>query len=1284
MFARIQVRTGTSPLQPRSRRQRSRRSNNILHVSVIVCSLHKNSYSSVGFERQPCTYQHGHPRTSTVKSGIHLFHSRRPDPFSPTSLRSHKTDSPRNAPESVVAATVSAVVKTAGESVPSSPSSSQSTPALSAADLAPADSEAARRGLASMAQLASAWAQVSSRLTPEALVTPDAVGPLAATSEHRECKNIASRGAVTTGTIVAASGTLDGGAFGQEEGSMGDGGGRAGGGGVTGDSGLSKAGIQDNVELVSRSGTWPILSVAHQQLHAGAHAEPHVPNGQLQPQPPQLEQMQQLYTDPGDPQISGQRLQQQHHREHGSGQREQQQQQRPHFEAIITALKLALASLQSAPPRRDGRTPATRAVQLASTLADLCAAGLPLDAAAMCAGVVVEAADLGALGAEVIRAQLGPDVAALVHDMLRVRQAPRRIELLDDEGASAMREWCLALHDVRACVVEVVSWWDELQHLGGLPEFEQQALALESLQIGAPLGHALGLGALSAVMEDMCLKVLFPESYASTCAWLRGLLDPAEDALFIAQQRLLAALDADPDFGRLAGGLLVKARTKSLFSVMKKLLHLGDMARGGRSREELYDLLGMRAVVKPPDFLPPDEAEAAATKACYIVQNVACKLWRPISSRSKDYIVAPKPNGYQSIHLTLQLGQLDMSYDTYDTSYGGFSERSSSSDSSAMSSAPSSPTSPAQPPSAALTSSSPLSSSSTSSCEWDQLPYITHTTPAGLGTSGRTTSGVSTASGAATTAESAAAAAAGGPLCLELQIRTAAMDLAAERGDAAHAVYKGGLDAGSARQLQAWTQELQRRLAEQPKGRLLLRAAAATASTTGAEAAVAAERRRRRRERRVAAAEAAAALAAASPLPLPQATALVANSSTTVVTSVDSPVMSLLRPASDSNACNKQNTSALSESAGPMPAPAVAAARGVKSDGNANAILMSPPTRCKAAITATSASAGNTKQGVEGAPTSRLSLSATHVNAPASTDVASATAKPTTTSSSGSDASCVVSDHPPSTSAAMHLDSNVGPQRHRQSLDPDSSPEAADDATTRPSASTVGGPGRAGRSEAAVPQYSAAAANPPSTSPSHFFLNQLPCLPPPQSFGSRDAAGMQSSHFHAPPQHLHQQTELQQQQQLTEQQRLMLFSSLGSIDEVEEAPLLIGLGQRDAAVAAEQLFLHLDVNGDGRLSLGEVRQALIDLGAPSSERDAVALLAALDRNGDGGVSMEEFVDGLGQAQEQQPQKAQQSPQERDTLGKPTGKMSSSSSSVPRSQPARQLLKPNWQPWRHRA
>lgn len=65
----------------------------------------------------------------------------------------------------------------------------------------------------------------------------------------------------------------------------------------------------------------------------------------------------------------------------------------------------------------------------------------------------------------------------------------------------------------------------------------------------------------------------------------------------------------------MSGGLQMYGRTKSLFSTMKKLLRVGDMARGGRRREELYDLLGLRIVLQPHPHLPPLQAQAAAVQA---------------------------------------------------------------------------------------------------------------------------------------------------------------------------------------------------------------------------------------------------------------------------------------------------------------------------------------------------------------------------------------------------------------------------------------------------------------------------------------------------------------------------------------------------------------------------------------------------------------------------------------------------------------------------------------------
>ncbi|KAG1659807.1 hypothetical protein FOA52_002143 [Chlamydomonas sp. UWO 241] len=431
---------------------------------------------------------------------------------------------------------------------------------------------------------------------------------------------------------------------------------------------------------------------------------------------------------------------------------------------LIEALKLALSSLQGAPVRRDGREPMARTVELAAVLADLATAGIPLDAESIAAGVLLEAADTGRLGIAAIQARLGPGVADLVHDVQRIRSAPERVELFDDVASSAVREWCLALHDVRAVVLQVVDVWDSLRHMGPLPAAEQQLLALEALQLVAPLGHALGLGVLSAAIEDACFRVLFPSSYDHTSAWLRELVDAAEGTLFACQRQLLSALDEHPRFKQLAGSCVIRARTKSLFSIMKKLLRLEDLSKGGRSRDEVYDVLGMRAVVSPRPDLPVAEAEALAAEACYVVREVAELLWSPVPDRSKDYIAAPKSNGYQSLHLTIELPR------------------------------------PRQPWAAG-------GGGGSGSGDGDEAALL----------------------------EAGAFA--------ELQVRTAVMDEAAEGGDSAHSLYKGGLDAAQARQLRDWTSSLRARLpgrATQLRLQLPAGGPSSSASSSAAAAAAAA------------------------------------------------------------------------------------------------------------------------------------------------------------------------------------------------------------------------------------------------------------------------------------------------------------------------------------------------------------------------------------------------------------------------------------------------------------
>jgi len=385
---------------------------------------------------------------------------------------------------------------------------------------------------------------------------------------------------------------------------------------------------------------------------------------------------------------------------------------------ILSALKLLLSVAPSGKEaggagagRAGGQSAVEHALSSALLLADLCASGLPLDAEAIAAGILADAYCTERVSYNEVCQRLGDSAGQLLHDVWRVRTAPKRVDLSDDHAASALRELCLSFYDVRAIAVETVARVEQMNRSSEVPLYQQQLLALECLQIYAPLGHAIGVGSLAGKLEDMCFKVLFPKSYEETSRWLQSLSGEAEELLDTCREQLQSAIAANPTFHSLAGDILLRGRTKSLFSTMKKLLAMDNPQRGGRKRAEVNDLLGIRAVVLPRDDggRRPQDAEADATAACYVVQRVAHGLWAPIPERTKDYIATPKPNGYQSLHSTLVV-------------------------------------------------------------------------PAGDGG-----------------AEAQV---------LELQVRTNQMDQAAERGNAAHAAYKGGLDAAQARKLKSWTEHL--------------------------------------------------------------------------------------------------------------------------------------------------------------------------------------------------------------------------------------------------------------------------------------------------------------------------------------------------------------------------------------------------------------------------------------------------------------------------------------------
>lgn len=133
--------------------------------------------------------------------------------------------------------------------------------------------------------------------------------------------------------------------------------------------------------------------------------------------------------------------------------------------------------------------------------------------------------DAGALGADDVEAAVSPAVAALLHESERCRDAPRRVDALNEQGAAAVRAYILATCSPKAVLVDACVRLVGLRaavrrgDTGGA-DAHAQADALEALLVSAPLAHALGAGGTLWELEDAAFRALFPTSFTAVSAWL--------------------------------------------------------------------------------------------------------------------------------------------------------------------------------------------------------------------------------------------------------------------------------------------------------------------------------------------------------------------------------------------------------------------------------------------------------------------------------------------------------------------------------------------------------------------------------------------------------------------------------------------------------------------------------------------------------------------------------------------------------------------------------------------
>jgi guanosine-3',5'-bis(diphosphate) 3'-pyrophosphohydrolase len=254
-------------------------------------------------------------------------------------------------------------------------------------------------------------------------------------------------------------------------------------------------------------------------------------------------------------------------------------------------------------------------------------AGLGLDAVAVAAALLHDAVEDAGSTLQEVEARCGPEVAALVDGVTKLDRL--RFDSKEAQQAATMRKMLVAMaKDWRVLVIKLADRLHNMRTLRALPEWKQQRIAKETLDIYAPLAHRLGIQELRWQLEDLAFATLHPKRYAEIAQMVATRAPRREvelaEVVALLRERLAA-------FG-IAGE--VTGRPKHLWSIYEK------MVVRHKEFDEIYDLVGIRVVVE-------------SEKDCWAALGAIHALWPPVYGRFKDYINRPKYNLYQSLHTTV-------------------------------------------------------------------------------------------------------------------------------------------------------------------------------------------------------------------------------------------------------------------------------------------------------------------------------------------------------------------------------------------------------------------------------------------------------------------------------------------------------------------------------------------------------------------------------------------------------------------------------------------------------
>ncbi len=257
-------------------------------------------------------------------------------------------------------------------------------------------------------------------------------------------------------------------------------------------------------------------------------------------------------------------------------------------------------------------------------------AELGMDTTTVAAGLLHDVLEDTEVTEEEMGKAFGEDILNLVKGVtklgtLKYRGHERHVE--------SLRKFFVAMaNDLRVVIIKFADRLHNLRTLEHLREDKRKRIAIESIEVYAPLANRLGIGKMKNELEDAAFPYAYPKEYAETEEILKEKAELYKKSL----DEVRTVLEKELGKNRI-NSIELHDRMKHKYSLYRKLV------KYNMDIEKIYDIVALRVIVNN-------------VEDCYRVLGLIHSLWKPLPGRIKDYIALPKPNGYQSIHTTIFTG----------------------------------------------------------------------------------------------------------------------------------------------------------------------------------------------------------------------------------------------------------------------------------------------------------------------------------------------------------------------------------------------------------------------------------------------------------------------------------------------------------------------------------------------------------------------------------------------------------------------------------------------------